>query len=639
MKVKAIKGIVVCRVSTKDQADDERFSLNVQKKRILEYVEANGFEVVGDVREVIEGAHKGKRQKFMKVLKEIQQLDEPVALFLYDISRFSRDSTGEVMMETDRMRREGKVELHFVYDNIIIHQDSRVAEEDRWKTEVQRHWYDSARKSERVKEVIDYKLQKGEFPSVAPVGYLNIVEGFKSGEIHKRIIIDPERGELVKEAFQDYADDTCSLEELTRILKNKGFTVKGKRTKHNPDGEDRPITKSGLSGMLGNPFYSGKFWFTNPISKKRQLWKATNYEAIISEELFKKVQKVLSRKAVKYSTFHKFSPTKFFKFRGLLKCAFCGSKLTPNNMKENFKGKRTGSGIYYRCTYGKKNSNPDWYKDEFGLNHSGVGKHKGKKVINCPERMISEDRIEEEIKNQLKLLHYNKKVFKELSSALKREHDSRMSIVVIERKNLQSEIETKQKLMKGLIRMQAQDPDFETISEFKEELISARDGVDSLKEQLEALEESVELDVDEFLNTLQMCSDLASQYDDLPDHKKRELVMIAFSSITVRKGRVGKLATDAIDFNWNEPFASLLEKGLDKILKGDDDTPTFPKGVSTPIIKNDSREPDEVGSEDMCEHGIYSQAVMMIAERHLVVIINKRAEFRRTERNNCRGIL
>jgi len=44
------------------------------------------------------------------------------------------------------------------------------------------------------------------------------------------------------------------------------------------------------------------------------------------------------------------------------------------------------------------------------------------------------------------------------------------------------------------------------------------------------------------------------------------------------------------------------------------------------------REPDEVGSEDMCEHGMNSRAVMMIAERHLVVIISKHAEFHRTEK-------
>jgi len=34
----------------------------------------------------------------------------------------------------------------------------------------------------------------------------------------------------------------------------------------------------------------------------------------------------------------------------------------------------------------------------------------------------------------------------------------------------------------------------------------------------------------------------------------------------------------------------------------------------------------------MCEHGINRGEVMMTAERHLVVAINKRAEFRRTEK-------
>ena len=40
----------------------------------------------------------------------------------------------------------------------------------------------------------------------------------------------------------------------------------------------------------------------------------------------------------------------------------------------------------------------------------------------------------------------------------------------------------------------------------------------------------------------------------------------------------------------------------------------------------DIQESDEVGSEDMCEHGINSRAVMMVATRHLVgVIINERS--------------
>ena len=38
-----------------------------------------------------------------------------------------------------------------------------------------------------------------------------------------------------------------------------------------------------------------------------------------------------------------------------------------------------------------------------------------------------------------------------------------------------------------------------------------------------------------------------------------------------------------------------------------------------------SREPDEVGSEDMCELGMNKRAVMIVAERHYVVSTYKHA--------------
>lgn len=46
-----------------------------------------------------------------------------------------------------------------------------------------------------------------------------------------------------------------------------------------------------------------------------------------------------------------------------------------------------------------------------------------------------------------------------------------------------------------------------------------------------------------------------------------------------------------------------------------------------------SRESDEVGFEDICEHGTSIQAVSTIAVRYLGVVLNKRAELRRAEKN------
>ena len=57
-------------------------------------------------------------------------------------------------------------------------------------------------------------------------------------------------------------------------------------------------------------------------------------------------------------------------------------------------------------------------------------------------------------------------------------------------------------------------------------------------------------------------------------------------------------------------------------------TPTQPNPA---FPKRSSRESDELGSEDMFEHSMSSRAVMTVAEKNLVVVIIKRAEFRRTE--------
>jgi hypothetical protein len=41
--------------------------------------------------------------------------------------------------------------------------------------------------------------------------------------------------------------------------------------------------------------------------------------------------------------------------------------------------------------------------------------------------------------------------------------------------------------------------------------------------------------------------------------------------------------------------------------------------------------PDEVGSEDMCEHGKNPRTMVIVTARHLIDAFNKGAEFRRTE--------
>jgi len=92
--------------------------------------------------------------------------------------------------------------------------------------------------------------------------------------------------------------------------------------------------------------------------------------------LWEKVQKILHEKAIRYVSKH-VSTAKFYRYRGLLRCGHCDQVLTPTDMSSNYKNKKPGELIYYRCTYSKKNVDSYWYKDRFGEKHSEIQLRKG----------------------------------------------------------------------------------------------------------------------------------------------------------------------------------------------------------------------------------------------------------------------
>lgn len=65
--------------------------------------------------------------------------------------------------------------------------------------------------SKNAKRGIIVKLEKGGFPNFAPVGYLN-------DKATKTIIVDNERAQYVRKAFEMYASGNYALKEITNIL-------------------------------------------------------------------------------------------------------------------------------------------------------------------------------------------------------------------------------------------------------------------------------------------------------------------------------------------------------------------------------------------------------------------------------------
>src|SRR3990167_8705221 len=185
--------------------------------------------------------------------------------------------------------------------------------------------------SENVKRGLRQKVRRGEYPGIAPTGYLN-------DKVNHKMVKDPERYRLVQKLFELYATKNYSLKDLRNEITEIGLVSRnGKR-----------LTVSNIQMILRNPFYYGAFKFNGELYEGK-------HEPAIAKKLFDKVQEVMSEKSRP-----KKRGEKTYIFRGLLKCGECGCAITAED-----KTKKSGRHyVYYRCTKKKDACSQPYIREE-----------------------------------------------------------------------------------------------------------------------------------------------------------------------------------------------------------------------------------------------------------------------------------
>ncbi len=176
-----------------------------------------------------------------------------------------------------------------------------------------------------VRRGIRAKCEMGWRPCMPPLGYYNrTFSGIKD------IVIDPERGPIVKEMFFRAAYLGESGRKLKKWLDSINFKTKSGKS---------PQVSLILS-MLKNPFYYSEFEY--PLDSGR--WYKGSHEPLISKEVFDKVQNTrLGPRKIKWGS-------KKFAYKMLLKCGNCGGNIVA---EEKFKKLLDGTfshHIYYHCS-------------------------------------------------------------------------------------------------------------------------------------------------------------------------------------------------------------------------------------------------------------------------------------------------
>lgn len=291
------------RVSTLKQAE-KGVSLQEQRAAIMRHAATQGIDVVEWFEECITAAKQG-RPLFTRMLKQLRAGDVD-GVIMHKIDRSARNlrdwsEIGELV--------DAGVMVHFANESMDLKsRGGRLAADI--QAVVAADYIRNLR--EEILKGIRGRLNEGLTPFAAPLGYKNNGKG-------KAKSIDPMVGPLVRQAFELYAAGGYGLHELLAEMTRRG--LRNRRGK--------PISLSGLSEILNNPFYMG--FIRIKSSGKTYPGK---HPALVPAALFKAVRVRLSRRVPVRVRTHDFM------FRGLFRCTACNRSLI---------GERQKGHVYYRC--------------------------------------------------------------------------------------------------------------------------------------------------------------------------------------------------------------------------------------------------------------------------------------------------
>ena len=304
---------IYVRKST-DVEDKQVLSVEAQIVELRKYAADNNMKIAGVIIEK-QSAKTPGRKKFNTMMKDIE----------------AGKANGILSWHPDRLARNSVDGGHIIY---LLDQSLLVA------LKFPTFWFENTSQgkfmlsmafsqskyyvdnlSENTKRGLRQKVRRGEFPSKAPVGYINDVR-------HKSIVIDKRLAPLIVQAFEMYALGNKSMQAIAYFLYNKGGMTKGKK----------PLSKDQIKKILTNPFYYGHFRYGGEVHEGK-------HPAIISKQLYDRVQAVLARRC--YPQKGATAPQMFC---GLLTCGACNMSITAEKKVKRQKNGNVHEYVYYRCS-------------------------------------------------------------------------------------------------------------------------------------------------------------------------------------------------------------------------------------------------------------------------------------------------
>ena len=308
-----LKYIAYCRKST-DEKEKQILSIESQVDELKLFAEREQLNIVKFITESKTAKIPGRKQ--FENLLQLIEADEANGILSWHPDRLARNSIdgGKIIYLLDigklldlkfpsfwfENTPQGKFMLNIAFSQSKYYIDNL---------------------SENVKRGNRQKLRRGEYPSKAPLGYLN-------NSKTRKIDIDPKTSKIVKKAFQLFSKGNKSFTEISRYLYKFGIFAKHKK----------PIKIDQVKNILTNKFYIGIMKYAGEYYKG-------SHKCFISKKLFNKVQSRIKKISKPRKHGHNFA------FTGLARCGECGAAITAESHTKFYPSTRGKvEYVYYRCT-------------------------------------------------------------------------------------------------------------------------------------------------------------------------------------------------------------------------------------------------------------------------------------------------
>ena len=330
-------GCAYIRVS--DERQDE-YSPDSQLKKIREYASKEGYIIPDEYvfyDDGISGRNVKKRDDFNRMIATAKEKSHPFeTIFVWKFSRFARNQEQAILYK-NLLRK----------NNVSVVSVSEPIPDGHFGTLIERiiEWMDefySINLGVEVSRGMEEKVSRGEPICNAPFGYY-----MKD----KQWFVDESASDIVREVFQRFADGE-GMRTIAVDLSNRGI-----RTKQGGMIENRFI-----DFILNNPSYIGKIRQSpngsRAISKRdyhNEDIKIVDgqHDAIISIELWEKVQERLKQIKASYPKYAKREQKVDYMLKGIVRCSCCGGTLAMSAVVSGKNKTRTMQCCNYakgRCT-------------------------------------------------------------------------------------------------------------------------------------------------------------------------------------------------------------------------------------------------------------------------------------------------